>query len=668
MQVTNDFIPPSITNDDIEWACSALGLPKTAFYGTDGTDPRKAILTSVCELDVEACPGSGKTTLLVAKLAILARKWTEGGRGICVLSHTNVARREIEQRLGNTAAGQQLLSYPHFVGTIHGFANEFLALPWLRSNDMPIRMIDDEIAQSRRWKRIPYKTRIGLERNHINQSILKIKSTSFDLGEIKYGGKPLGHTTPTYIALQEACRSNLSEGYYCHDEMLIFANHLFEEAPEVAQLLRYRFPMLFIDEVQDNSEAQSSLLSKLFKEGEHAVRRQRYGDSNQRIYGVQTDESSAVTDKFPNPFVRADIPNSHRFGRKIAQFARPFGVVPQDLTGQGPPSGITASTEDKHAILLFDESTMKDVLKCFSQYLREVFSNTDIQKGIFTAIGAVHRAGGNENAPRHIGHYWADYDAELTASDPKPKTYSQYLMAGLRRAEIIGETYPLTEFLAEGILSLIRRASPLANVATRQRKHRYLKELLSPEPVAYALYCDLVTSIAAERRIPSPEEWTKKWIVQILQIAETILGSGIPQEVAVEFLKWDTTEDAVLSQKDNRFKDTSGTPQIEIRLGSIHSVKGETHTGTLVCETFFKSHHLATMKRWLLGKAIGGDKQSDLMKSRLRQHYVALTRPTHLLCVAMREDSFTSDEIQTLSQLGWRVGRVTSRGLDWLPV
>ena len=47
------------------------------------------VLRSMETLDLEACPGSGKTTLLVAKLAILARKWTERRRGFCVLSHTN---------------------------------------------------------------------------------------------------------------------------------------------------------------------------------------------------------------------------------------------------------------------------------------------------------------------------------------------------------------------------------------------------------------------------------------------------------------------------------------------------------------------------------------------------------------------------------------------------
>ena len=91
-----------VTDDDIDWVCQLMKL--------DPLDaPRRNFLKSLTTTDVSACPGSGKTTLVVAKLAILARKWKSNTRGICVLSHTNVAREEIEHRLGSTDVGQRLL-------------------------------------------------------------------------------------------------------------------------------------------------------------------------------------------------------------------------------------------------------------------------------------------------------------------------------------------------------------------------------------------------------------------------------------------------------------------------------------------------------------------------------------------------------------------------------
>ena len=46
---------------------------------------------------VQASPGSGKTTVLLAKLIILANKMPlPEGKGVCVLTHTNVAIDEIK--------------------------------------------------------------------------------------------------------------------------------------------------------------------------------------------------------------------------------------------------------------------------------------------------------------------------------------------------------------------------------------------------------------------------------------------------------------------------------------------------------------------------------------------------------------------------------------------
>ena len=106
-------------------------------------DERLAILNEVNSCDIQASPGSGKTTILTAKLAILAKKWPFRDKGICVLSHTNVARREIERKLGQSAGLRSLLQYPHFIGTIQTFVDQFLAIPFLRRERVEIIAIDE---------------------------------------------------------------------------------------------------------------------------------------------------------------------------------------------------------------------------------------------------------------------------------------------------------------------------------------------------------------------------------------------------------------------------------------------------------------------------------------------------------------------------------------------
>ena len=76
-----------ITDEDINWVESIL-------FGVKFDEGRRNIIKNLDSIDIQACPGSGKTTVLVAKLAILAKKWSYQNRGICVLSHTNVARVE----------------------------------------------------------------------------------------------------------------------------------------------------------------------------------------------------------------------------------------------------------------------------------------------------------------------------------------------------------------------------------------------------------------------------------------------------------------------------------------------------------------------------------------------------------------------------------------------
>ena len=107
-----------ITAEDVAAMAESQGL-------TLEDEDRIAVLTSQVSIDVQACPGSGKTTLVAAKLMLLAQKWPSEHQGICVLSHTNVAKDQIIDRLvrSNIVEARRLLEYPHFIGTIQEFVN-----------------------------------------------------------------------------------------------------------------------------------------------------------------------------------------------------------------------------------------------------------------------------------------------------------------------------------------------------------------------------------------------------------------------------------------------------------------------------------------------------------------------------------------------------------------
>ncbi len=676
------FEVPPVSDKDIAWVCSVLKLPGNAFSGEDGTDRRLEILKSNETLDIEACPGSGKTTLLVAKLAILARKWNDRRRGICVLSHTNVARREIDRRLGNTTEGKRLLSYPHFIGTIHGFVNEFLALAWLRSLGCPARVIDNDHCEHHRRRLLGLVQYSALARyvkskeangklNIVSKWCLV--SPKYDV--LKENDEPefTDKTGPAAKQLRSLGERCLKDGYCRYDEMFMWAHDLLDKFPNLRDALRVRFPMLFIDEVQDNSEEQSALLFRLFADGDRPVLRQRFGDANQAIYQYAAQTEGATTDRFPDGIIRRDLPNSYRFGQEIGNLANPLALEPQCLVGCGPCHEIVAlDTRGKHTIFLFDDETVRHVIGAYAQYLLELFSERELRAGIFTAIGGVHRRyEKDDELPRFVGHYWPDYDYELTAAEPKPSTFLQYVMAGRKLAHEAGETHHIVEMIAEGILRLVRISNPQTDLGNRKRKHRYVLELLAEQPELRTTYLDLVTSLAVEKRVPTAEEWNGKWVNSLSVMAAAIGGAETGSDETKEFLEWRAMENwgqptSQSRPRDNIFQYPAENPRVHIRVGSIHSVKGETHTATLVLDTFYHKHHLATLKPWLLQQKSGKGTEKRRNLSRLKQHYVAMTRPSHLLCLAIREDAFSIEELTHLKSIRWRVGRVTDSEVIWL--
>lgn len=97
---------------------------------------------------VQASPGSGKTTALLTKLMILANKMPlYSGKGVCVLTHTNVAIDEIKAKLGQKA--NVLFQYPNFFGTIQTFLHKYItaaALHYFYGSQ--IAYVDDDVANA----------------------------------------------------------------------------------------------------------------------------------------------------------------------------------------------------------------------------------------------------------------------------------------------------------------------------------------------------------------------------------------------------------------------------------------------------------------------------------------------------------------------------------------
>lgn len=131
------------TDEEIRIAHGILLKGKKPF-----DDQRVGIIKENSSCYVQACPGSGKTTALLAKLIILANKMPLlDGKGVCVLTHTNVAIDEIKAKLGPKA--DILFKYPHFFGTIQTFLHKYVtaaALHYFYGSQ--ITYVDDDVAKA----------------------------------------------------------------------------------------------------------------------------------------------------------------------------------------------------------------------------------------------------------------------------------------------------------------------------------------------------------------------------------------------------------------------------------------------------------------------------------------------------------------------------------------
>lgn len=687
----NDFVFPHIEDEDIDWICG------DDFLDLEGFDkPRRDFLKSDKTLDVEACPGSGKTTLLVAKLAILAKKWIYQTRGICVLSHTNVAREEIAKRLGGTAVGQRLLAYPHFIGTIHGFVNQFLAIPWVRSNEFPIVAIDDEICTNVRRKKLSNFNKL-FHVIRIKEEALRKKGEDVDLvrkwriGDRSFlgvdkKGKAIfkDQNGPSAQELSKLLKAVFHEGYHRHDEMFVWAEALIEDYPIVTEVLRQRFPIVLIDEMQDTTERQAQILNRLFPRTDERIAVQRVGDGNQAIFNFVGSEEKAVTDPFPDTATGQYMPlaNSYRFGQQIAELAGPFAVISQKFQGNGPQKWTRHNIAGRHAIFLFSKEEVESVLKAYGSYLLEIFSDDILKEGRFTAVGAIHKViteCKDKHYPKTVCHYWDGYDPDLIKLDPNPQTFVEYIRIAQAKALACKEAYMAVEKIAEAFIRLVNLICE-STLKRKVRKHRALiEQLKDKDEEQHSMYLDLIVSWAVRHEEVSESFWNQIRD-KVGNIARALCDGICNLSLARDFLAWpgDNKSDRTISltatgrtKGSNTFKFDRKGRKVSINLGSIHSIKGQTHTAILLLETFWYGHVFEKLQSWLVGNKHGGEKEGTQNLQRLRLSYVVMTRPTHLLCLAMREATIGNGQtfnnnIARLHARGWRIGRVNGSNIEWI--
>ncbi len=163
----------------------------------------------------------------------------------------------------------------------------------------------------------------------------------------------------------------------------------------------------------------------------------------------------------------------------------------------------------------------------------------------------------------------------------------------------------------------------------------------------------------------SAESWTEQ-----IEILKAILELDNLDNESADYLAFDDEhqgDDEGKVPGTNRYICANGR---EIEVGTIHSVKGETHDATLILETKFNRwFDVLEMVPFMLDKTMvrpiftpnSRTKESTLAQY-MKKLYVAGSRPRHLLCIALLKKHITDDQINSLSNIGWSVTNMCDRG------
>ena len=333
---------------------------------------------------------------------------------------------------------------------------------------------------------------------------------------------------------------------------------------------------------------------------------------------------------------------------------------------------------------MFPDDSTDGVLEAYGAYALDVLGQDLAAKGPVTAVGHIHQddpevTPGHDYYPKTVSHYWDGYSVDISRKDPHPRTLVQYIRAGQGQVADRRILSPgVVDKIASGVIELARRMGDIGELRRKARTHRAIIAALANDAASLAAYHEFLREFLVDRTAPFEAEWNRRKD-GIMAIATALCAGDTDTARAKRFLAW---------PKDDPSLDGTGTPppadaganvlrfsdgnrNIDIRLGSIHSVKGQTHLATLLLSTnWYRGHSAIRIMPWLLGKRANGAGVGKQDLQRLLHTYVAMTRPSHLLCLAVPRSALgegkTADQtVALLKGKGWRLAEIIEGSAQW---
>jgi DNA helicase II / ATP-dependent DNA helicase PcrA len=653
-----------ITNEDIQYTEQIL-------FGRTGEfdEERLTFIKNFHTIDLQAVPGSGKTTALMAKLIILERHlpFLEN-QGVLVISHTNTAVNEIKEIIANYCP--RLFAYPNFVGTIQSFVDQFLTSPYYCiCEKKKIYRINNEAYQEaldRSLKNcLPGKTReiftqvlhirntnpalisnyrLKLEHDGTVTLVKSINNTPLEIKKPKPGSRNYSDYSDEQKRLIKeyllALKMKiLHEGVMCYDDAYYLAARYLSKYPIATTLLQKRFNYVFVDEMQDMDIHQINILDKIFLQlGNPAVTYQRIGDKNQSIYNGEFPQGD-VWNSSDRPTLT--LSGSKRFHPLIADIVRPFGVTPTNIVGNDQIAIC------KPILLLYDDSTIESVIPYFPLLITEHAKANNISVDSSCKIKAVAWVKNSDNTC--LKSYFSQLDPLAKVEKKDFKNLLSYLSQNFSVKKGLAE-------IRKSILNAILKLCRIENLRISNQAY-YTKAAFINFCKTKSVYKEFTLKLFNWCDFLYKHQSGK--VHQIMRselpgLLKEIFGHTQLSRAGLSFIEDSDIEFPTASEEEEKISTNYVCPAtgINVEIGTVHSVKGETHFATLYLESKFQGH---TESQRLLEQLLGTNfnEQKVYHKQSARMMYVGLSRAQQVLIFACHIDN-VKDHLDTLNKR-WNV-------------
>lgn len=611
-----------ITDYDIE-EIERMLLPHGAHFSTDA----RAVIRCWHSTDISACPGSGKTTVLLAKLKLLAdRMPLDNRRGICVLSHTNVAVDEIKNRLSNYT--NILLGYPNYIGTIQSFIDKFVTMPYLRSfYGQTVQVVDDFTYAQHMLNRMQngkyYTLKKFVEANVRNGKFPTTLAFFKDL-EMRDDGSLYLKNKKKKLAGDQSCSVKKykelvvdvfeNDGIMRYRDSYLYAQKAIEIFSKAqVNIFSSRFQYVFIDEYQDCDDVQRQLIDMIFDPSKCSVF--KIGDPDQAIYN--SDECK-TQDWNPLPDFLS-IATSCRFNQEIANAICQLKRTDKKIITQIGYTGV------RPVLLVFSPETIDRVLVEFVSILK---TRGLCENNYIKVIGAIKSEG---SKGLKISSYWDGFDG----SGKNRNEYNYWVLVDeIEQSLADNKLYKTEQFVRRLLCRMFHYANIKNPISCKDYTMTTMKNFLDEKYREF--YRQWIYEMSTLQKIDSYSldcilRQKIKELLTNMDFTRDIF-SCIPQC----FFNKSTMEKQTNLKGKNVYIDSNSGLKIEF--DTIHGVKGETHDVTLYLETERKSS--SDLRRIL--QYFGGGKQenSSIYDYSRKLAYVGMSRPRKLLCVAMQSKTY----------------------------